>query len=716
MRMSPLSTVPQLRSLVFGSLVGIGTGVVALHVSWNVAAQVSATYTVAQSAQGKSVYAQSCASCHGPSLSDGDAPPLSGNDFRQRWGGKSVESLLNTMNATMPPARPGGLGAEMYAQVLAYILQQNGVYAGSRELSFDPSAAEAMILPVAPAGFSGGISPGITLPSWPRRISPLDTITPVSDATLNNPPDGEWLNWRRTYDAAGFSPLRQITRINVKGLRVAWAWSLPNGPNEATPLVHDGVLFVHGYGDKLQALDAATGDLLWQYSRKLSSGSPTGVLFSVKRSFAIYGTRLFMLTTDTHVVALDIKTGSVVWDHAVGNPSAGFRLSGGPLVAKGKVMVGTVGQAPGGNYIVALDSNTGEEAWRFYTIARPGEHGGNSWNGLPIEKRSGASVYVAGSYDPSLNLAFFGTGQTYDTGPLRNLVKESGVTNDGLYTDSTIAINPDTGKLVWYFQHLPNDQWDFDWAFERQVVKLPVDGMLRSLIVTSGKQAIVDALDAETGKYAFSMDLGLQNVVTAIDPKTGAKMIDAKLVPGDGEIKMVCPHQNAARSWIPTSYNPTTKVLFIPMVEACMDMTPVAPDAADLSTGVRWTIRPRPGSDGKFGRLEAINLETRKVVWVERGRAPRTTGVLATAGGVVFAGALDRVFAAYDDATGKELWRARLNDVPSSVPISYMVGGKQYVAMVVGNGGPQAVAFRGLVPEIQNPPDRGAAIWVFRLQ
>jgi alcohol dehydrogenase (cytochrome c) len=681
-----------------------------------VAQSVSPNYTTAQAIRGKAAYVESCASCHGDTLDGGQfGDSLRGVLFRQRWGGKPAAALLASMSTTMPPDRPGRLGDDVYASLLAYLLQENGVRPGNRELPSDPAALEAMVLPAAPAGFSGGLSAGIPLPPAPLKINPLHRMSSVSDATLNSPPDGDWLQWRRTFDAHGFSPLKQITRTNVRNLGVAWTWSLPNGPNEATPLVHDGVLFVHGYGDRMQALDGVTGDLLWQYTRRLPSGFPTGVLFSVKRGFAIYSDRLFVPTTDGHVVALDAKTGRVMWDHAVADPRAGFRMSSNPLVARGKVMVGTVGQARGGNFIVALDTATGEEAWRFNTVARLGEHGGNTWNGVPEDRRSGASSWVAGSYDPVLNLAFFGTGQTYDTGPLRSLVKEAGVTNAALYTDSTLAINPDTGKLVWYFQHLPNDQWDVDWAFERQLVRLPVNGVNTTVVITSGKQAITDALVAQTGEYLFSIDSGLQNIVKAIDPRTGAKTVDATLIPGSGAAVLICPHRNAGRSWIPTSYNATTKVLFMPTVDVCMDLRPVE-SQADLSTGVQWTIRPRPGSDGKYGRLEAVNLGTKKVAWVQRTRAPRTTGVLATAGGVVFAGAFDRVFAAYDATTGKELWSTRLNDVPSSAPITYMVNGKQYVAMVVGNGGPQAVAFQGLVPEIQNPPDRGAAIWVFVLR
>ena len=300
---------------------------------------------------------------------------------------------------------------------------------------------------------------------------------------------------------------------------------------------------------------------------------------------------------------------------------------------------------------------------------------GHTWNGLPIEKRNGASVWVPASYDRALNLAFFGPAQTYDTGPLRNPADEGDVTNDGLYTDSTLAINVDPGKLVWFFQHQPNDQWDLDWAFERHVISLRVNGVEKTLVVTGGKQAIFDAMEAATGAYAFSMELGVQNVVTAIDPKTGAKTIDPKLVPGDGETKFVCPHAGGAKSWLPSLYNPLTKMLYVPLVESCMDLTPVEKGGrGSLSTGVRWSLRPRPNSDGN-GRLQAINLETHQSVWIERQRAPQTTGALATAGGVVFAGALDRVFAAYDDSTGKEFWRARLGYVPSNAPISYLPTG-----------------------------------------
>ena len=691
----------------FGALTLLG------HSSVDLAAQgriqrEPATYTVAQADAGFAAYAQQCASCHGENLDDGPfAPPLKGNTFRVKWSPRSLEALFTLTSTTMPVDRPGVLGDETYVQLLALMLQENGVAPGSPALSADLDLLETM----APGWEAmGALAPDVALPPWPVRRNPLDGIRPVTDAMLKDPAAADWLLWRRSYDASGFSPLTAITKDTVADLRLAWSWALPLGPNESTPIVHDGVLFVHGYGDKVQALDAASGDLLWEYARRL----PRTVSPSLKRGMSIYGERLYVPTSDLHVVALDIKTGDVVWDQQIGDPETRRRLTGGTLVANGKVMVGSTGQDGGGNDIVALDAETGMEAWRFGTIARPGEPGGNSWNGLPLEHRSGASVWIPGSYDPVTNLAFFGTGNTYDTGPLRDLVIQDGVTNDALYLDTTLALNPDTGRLAWHFQHQANGQWDLDWAFERQVVQLPVNGVQTGVVVTAGKQAIFDIVEAETGKYVTSIDLGLQTGITAIDPVTGRKTQDPTLIPGDGERKMVCPHVGGGRSWSPTAYDPSTRIVYVPVVEACMDLVPVAEgERGSLTTGVRWTVRPRPESDGNYGRLEAINLETKETVWITRQRAPQTTGTLVTAGGLVFAGSFDRRISAYDAATGDRLWAARLSDVPNGPPISYAVNGRQYVAVIAGSGGYLTRAYSVLAPEIQSPPDRGTALWVF---
>jgi len=676
-----------------------------------------ALFTSAQAIAGKAVYEQSCASCHGPRLDDGaSAPPLRGAAFLGKYAGKPAADLFTYVSTKMPAGNPGTLSGADYARIIAYVLQQSNFATGRKEFASDAAALASVTIP-GPAGGrggggggGGGVSAGVKLPPAPKKANPLDKITPVTDAMLQNPPPGEWLTWRRGFDDQGSSPLKQITKSNVNNLRVAWTWTLSPGANEGTPLVHDGVMFLHSPGDKLQALDAATGDLLWQYARIL----PPGVNAGNKRAIAIYGNKVYLGTSDVHVVALDVKTGRVVWDEPLVD-ERGFGLSGGPLVAKGKVMIGTSGRVPGKNYIVALDAETGKFAWRFNTIAQPGEPGGDTWNDHKAEERNGGSVWTAGSYDSALNLAFFGVAQTYDTALLVKPARP-GVNNDGLYTDCTLAINPDTGKLVWYYQHLPNDQWDLDWVFERQVARISVNGVVRPVIMTSGKQATYDVLDAETGKYIFSKDLGLQNIVTSIDPATGKKTINPATYPGDGQSHMVCPHVDGAKSWIPGSYNPDTKIMYVPLVEACMDLTPVTGGGRGglLSAGGRPTVRPRPDSDGNYGRVEAINMVTREVMWTARNRAPVSSGALDTAGGVIFNGSIDRYFRAFDDQTGKLLWETRLTDVPSNAPITYTVNGKQYIAIGVGNGGAQATGFTALVPEIQNL-DRAPAVWVFQL-
>jgi alcohol dehydrogenase (cytochrome c) len=681
-----------------------------------------ALFTSAQAVAGKAAYERNCANCHGANADDGNsAPPLRGTAFLGKYAGKPAADLFTYVSTKMPPgnpgsSNPGSISGADYARIIAWVLQQNGFATGRKEFASEAAALASVTIPAPPGGRGrggGGLSAGVKLPPAPKKTNPLDKITQVTDALLQNPPTGEWLTWRRGFDYQGFSPLKQITKSNVTNLRVAWTWTLSPGANEATPLVHDGVMFLHSPGDKLEALDAATGDLLWQYARLL----PPGVNAGNKRNISIYGNKVYMGTSDVHVVALDVKTGRVVWDQPL-TEERGFTLTGGPLVAKGKVMTGTGGRVGGKNYIVALDAETGNPAWRFNTIAQPGEPGGDTWNDHPAEERNGASVWVAGSYDSALNLAFFGVAQTYDTALLAKPVRP-GVKTDGLYTDCTLAINPDTGKLVWYYQHLPNDQWDLDWVFERQVVRMPVNGavgqVVRPVIMTSGKQATYDILDAETGKWIWSKDLGLQNIVSSIDPVTGRKNINPQTLAGDGQVHMVCPHADGAKSWLPSSYNPDTKILYIPLVEACMDLTPVTDGGRGfLSTGVNFTVRPRPDSDGKYGRVEAVNMLTREVLWTERHRAPVSSGALDTAGGVIFNGSIDRFFRAYDDQTGKLLWETRLSDVPSNAPISYTVNGKQYIAVGVGNGGAQATGFAPLVPEIRNV-DRAPAVWVFQL-
>src|SRR5215831_8146967 len=290
----------------------IAAAILISHTAGPIAAQSlgAPTFTSEQQSAGDATYQERCSSCHGKNLDDGEfGPPLKGAEFRSAWFGRPADVLFTKIE-TMPPAAPGSLGAEKHANLLAYLMSQNQLIASDKSLPSDINQLKAMLLPGATGGPSGGLSPNAVLPPMPAAVNPLDTYTPVTDALLQNPPSGEWPTWRRGYDGQGFSPLRQINKDNVGTLRTAWSWALPNGPNESTPLFHDGVLFVHAYGDKVQAIDAATGDLLWQYSRRL----PMGTAPTVKRAIAIYGDNVYVGTSDIHVVALNAKSGRVVWD------------------------------------------------------------------------------------------------------------------------------------------------------------------------------------------------------------------------------------------------------------------------------------------------------------------------------------------------------------------------------------------------------------------
>lgn len=684
------------------------------------------TFTADQVQQGRTVYAVTCAACHGPDLGGGAGRPLKGRTFMGRWSaGTSLGAMYKYIRDTMPPGGAGSLTPDQIASLIALILDANGQKAGPAALPADYAALQKMHLPYT-GDTSGGLSPQATLPPWPETPNPAAKLSPVTDAMLQSPPAGDWLSWRRTLDGQGFSPLNQVTKANVAGLRLAWSFNLAPGPNAATPLVHDGVIFVYSNRDQVDALNAATGDVLWTYKRELpaaASGLPT----RVKRNMALYGDRLYLATGDNQMIALDAKTGALVWESPTGP------ASGGPLVVNGKVIEGlfrgermpnaaTTSARPtcvtcgGYGRIVGLSAADGKKLWNFNTVPQPGEAGSNTWNDLPFDQRSGGSVWTTGYYDPALDLIFIGTGNTYNTAPLAKPIGKPGVTNDALYTDTTLALKPATGKIAWYYQHQPNDQWDLDWVYERMILTLPVAGKSTKAVVTAGKMAIIDALNAANGKYLFSIDAGLQNVVTAIDPVTGRKTTDPALVPGEGRTATVCPAQNGAKNWIPGSYDGATTTLFLPLNAACMVMEPVDPgEMSPLSSGIRWSVTPRPDSDGKYGRVQAFDLVTRKTKWVAAQRAPMTSGVLATAGGLVFAGGLDRMFSAYDQADGKLLWSTRLGDVPTGAPISFAVGGRQYIAVVAGYGTMLSGGYLPLVPEIAVPTTPSSSIYVFEL-
>ena len=672
--------------------------------------QQVASYTLAQAAAGEAAYQQQCAACHGDNLEGFElAPSLSGNFFTRRWGGKAVSELAAELRR-MPPEQVDGLDDRVYSNILAYLLQQNGAEAGDNPLPTEVATMNELLIPAqvirrqrSPRQRLAYLSNGPILPN-----SRLNDLRPVSNEMLLNPPADDWLVWRRTHANLGHSPLDQINKGNVSDLRMAWNWALPPGANMMTPLVHDGVLFAYSAGDIVEAIDASSGDLLWSFQRELDSDKP----LNSKKGVAIYQDKIIVPTSDIHLLALEARSGKLVWDHKIDTgDEQDHWMKAAPMVVNGKAIIGLTGQLAiaGGNFIVAIDLETGAEAWRFYTVARPNEPGGNSWNGMPVMERTGGSVWVPGSYDPELNLVYFGPAPTYDTDALRVPLAQPGITTDALYTNSTIALDADTGELVWHFQHVRNDQLDHDWAFERQIISLPVNGQMRKAVVTGGKEAIFEALDAATGEYLFSIDMDMQNVFSEIDPRNGDKTPYPDAIPEPGQVLQglsldgICPKALGARNMQSTSYNPNTGVLYIPLQDTCIER----------STGLRWQKYPNSDEEGLWGLVKAVNLETREEVWTRRQVAPPASGHLTTDSGLLFRGTVDRWFQAIDQDSGEVLWQQRLDNSPSSYPITYRVDGKQYVAVATNSGSYHTNGMERIAG-ITNPPS-GASLWVFAL-
>jgi alcohol dehydrogenase (cytochrome c) len=537
--------------------------------------------------------------------------------------------------------------------------------------------------------------------------APLAKLTPVTDEMLRNPPPGDWLNWRRTDNGWGYSPLTQINRKNVKDLKVAWTFSMDSSPdavNETTPLVHDGVMFLWNFGETIDALDAKTGTLLWKFNHDLPDDYPSlPGFYRTKRSLAIGGNKLIVGTIDMHVIALDMKTGKKVWDVVTDDYKSERTYNSGPLVVKDKVLMGAgncgPGSAnqrggkvagyspPGGCFITGHDLETGKELWRFNLTAHSDEPGGDTWNNLPDDKRDGAAIWVAGQYDPELNLTYWGTGSP---SPWSTITRGT-LGADSLYVDSTVALNPDTGKLVWYYQHVPHDPYDQDYAFERIIVPITVRGERHKAVITVGKPGIFEAMDAATGKFLFALDPGAQNDLTSVDPVTGARTTLSE--PAPPGVKN-CPTGMGIRSFPAGAYSPLTNRYYLGIDDYCM---------------------------GKMGdtpaRFLALDVNTQKLVWDIRTRVPQSSAVLTTAGGLVFSATPDRYFRAFDDHDGKVLWESpRLNDIPNAFPITYMVDGKQYIAMPAGDPGLQGNWVLNAAPELAAVRgQKSSVLWVWEL-
>jgi alcohol dehydrogenase (cytochrome c) len=550
---------------------------------------------------------------------------------------------------------------------------------------------------------------------------------PVTDEMLQNPDPADWLMWRRTLDSWGHSPLDQIDKRNVGNLRLLWTRALGPGMQEGTPLVHDGVMYFPNPSDVIQALDAASGDVLWQYRRSLPDD--LGEYFpvpSINRNLAIYADTIIDTSSDDFVFALDARSGELRWETRILDYKHGAQQTSGPIIANGKIISGRGCEPEGGPeacIITAHDARTGRELWRRRTIAAPGEPNGDSWGDLPDEARWHVGSWLVPSYDPELDLVYAGTSVT-SPAPKFAL---AGNDLKYLYHNSTLAIDADTGEIVWYYQHIV-DHWDLDHPFERLLVETAIAPDTRAVtwmnprirsgerrkVVTGipGKTGVVYTLDARTGEFLWARPTVEQNVLLGVDGVTGEATVNPETVFVEiGQERTVCPTPLGGKNWPSGTYSPLLNVMFFPLQNTCMTVSPtLSRPSLDSLYGLKSEQRIA-GNRTSVGSVYAISVETGATLWTYDQRAA-VMSLLSTAGGLVFGGDTNGRFRALDAATGKVLWEINLGSPVSGYPISFAVAGKQYVAVSTGSSLTGLGANR-LTPELA--PSLGNNLFVFAL-
>ena len=550
--------------------------------------------------------------------------------------------------------------------------------------AFLPCAlALALALPpvAAPAGAQTGSRTG-------AEAAPFE---PVTNAMLEDPDPADWLHWRRTLDGWGYSPLDQIDRENAHTLQLVWSIPLRPGLSQPTPLVYAGRMYVPNALGVVQAVDAATGDRLWEY-RKTFEGKPDETFRSRTRSLAIYGDRIYVTTNDAHIVALDALTGEVAWDRTVADWRRGYRYTSGVIVVRGKLIAGMTGcerYKEGGCFISAHDPETGAELWRTSTVAGPGEPGGDTWGDLPATFRAGGDAWIAGSYDPELDRIYWGTANAK---PWARLSR--GTDGDALYTNSALALDPETGALDWYYQFVPGESHDLDESFE----SLLIDRGGRRSIFKMGKLGILWEIDRVTGGFVAAHDLGYQTLID-VDPATGAVEYRPGMLQQPGVEIEFCPGMFGVRNWPSMAYHPEVGAVYVPIHPHCAkavysEVEKKAGPVGDFyfyrdyeAAGWRPTGGgPHPLSPEHGAHFVAIDVDTGEVLWRRSSATRALASALTTAGGLAVSADGDGNLFVHDAADGDVLFRVRLPAPAQGSPVTYAVDGKQYLAVPVGGG------------------------------
>ncbi len=672
-----------------------------------VAPAMAPAFTAEQQTAGQTAYQLNCSmGCHQPDLAGiGPIAPLRGERFLSSWGSQPVAELFAAMKGAMPPTAPGSLPDETYTALLAYILSSNGGLAGTDALTADsPRLISELTVP------GGGPAPAATaaedIPE-PVGVTVAGTVPeyePVTDAMLNNPDPADWLMLRGNHEAHSYSALDQINTENVKGLQLAWVWTLgEDATNQLSPLVHDGILYLWNPGNKIQALTADTGELIWEYS----AGGRKGVM----RGMTIYEDKIISNTPDGHIIALNASNGELVWSTLIGD---GFSNSSGPIIGNGKIFTGiaTCTQFRAQKcFVSAYDADDGRLLWKFDTVATEGTPGGDTWGAVEDLFRSGTDTWITPSYDSDSNTVYIGVSQAK---PWMPVSRGMTVFDAALYSNSTLAIDGDTGELRWYYQHVPGEVFDLDEVYER----ILIDANGEKLVFSSGKHGILWKLERETGKYIAHKETIFQNVFESFNKDTGKPtyrndIAEQKL----DEWLQACPSTAGGHNWQAMSYHPGSGVIVIPLSQSCVEMKAQAVEFVDgggsAAANRRWS--PMPGKEDLVGKLGAYDINTLEEVWSFEQPASYLTAMLATGGNLLFAGDVDRTFRAHDVRSGAVLWETRLGTSVQGYPITFSVDGKQYVAVSTGlGGGSPRILPSILTPQIRYP-DKGNALYVFKL-